>query len=100
MSFWDNVTIPEGSTTTVYLEDTLPDGLTYIPNSAYWGGNYKSQFPKQGKVEGGKAIEPTISTNENGKTVLKWKIKKVNLVNGTLPSLYYSCKIGNTTDLN
>ena len=39
MSFWDNVTIPEGSTTTVYLEDTLPDGLTYIPNSAYWGGN-------------------------------------------------------------
>lgn len=100
MSFWDNVTIPEGSTTTVYLNDTLPDGLTYIPNSAYWGGDYKSNFPKKGTIEGGKAIEPTISTNKNGNTVLTWKIPNVKWVNGTLPSLYYSCKIGNTEDLS
>ena len=92
--YGDNVTPPEDATTTVYLEDTLPKGLTYIEGSAYWGGNYTSKFPQAGVVNGGKQIEPEVTSGKNGTTILKWTIKNVKLQNGELPTLYYSCMIG------
>ena len=91
--YWGDVTPPKDATTTVYITDTLPDGLTYIEGSAYWDGTYTSNYPQQGSVTGGTQIEPEIVT-ENGKTILKWAIPEVMLQNGEIPSLYYSCKIG------
>lgn len=93
IKYWGDVTPPEDATTTVYITDTLPEGLTYIEGSAYWDGNYTSKYPQQGSVTGGTQIEPDIVT-EDGKTVLKWAIPRVMLKNGEIPSLYYSCKIG------
>ena len=52
LKYWNNVE-PEKDTTTVYFEDTLPKGLTYIEGSAYWGGQYQSKFPNQGIVKNG-----------------------------------------------
>ena len=93
IKYWGDVTIPEDAATTVYITDTLPEGLTYIEGSAYWDGSYTSKYPQQGSITGGTQIEPEIVT-ENGKTILKWAIPKVMLKNGEIPSLYYSCKIG------
>lgn len=90
--YWADINPVEGATTTVYLEDTIPEELTYIPGSAYWGGTYTSQFPKAGKVTGGKQIEPEVTT-DNGQTVLKWTIPGVSLEKGEKPTLYYSCQI-------
>lgn len=95
IKYWGSVTPPENETTTVYLEDTLPKGLSYEANSAYWGGDYQSRFPLAGVVKGGKQIEPTIEDGDKGTTILKWKIENVPLHNGALPSLHYTCKIGN-----
>lgn len=94
MKYAADVKPVKGSTTTVYYEDTIPKGLTYIPNSAYWGGTYTSQYPKAGKVDGGQQIEPEVR-EENGKTILKWSIPNVALQNDQLPTIYYSCKISN-----
>ena len=96
--YGNDVEIPEGATTTVYLEDTLPIGLTYEPGSAYWGGTYSSQYLDKGIVTGGMQIEPEITTNAKGQTVLRWKIENVELKDGALPQLHYSCKIGNEED--
>ena len=95
IKYWADIEPVEGSKTTIYLEDTVPEGLSYIPNSAYWGGEYICKYPQAGKVDGGQQIEPTITIN-NGKTVLKWTIPNVTLKNGELPTLYYSCKISNS----
>ena len=92
--YGDNVTPPDDATTTVYLEDTLPKGLTYMKGSAHWGGEYTSKFPQAGVVAGGDQIEPEVTSGKNGTTILKWEIKKVKLQNGELPTLYYSCQIG------
>lgn len=108
IKYWADIEIPEGSTTTVYLEDTLPEGLTYIAGSANWGGNYSSKFPLAGKVNGGQQIEPTITTKEVTQkdgtkttvTVLKWEIPNVTLKKGELPALYYSCKINKNVATN
>lgn len=93
LKYWNNVE-PEKDTTTVYFEDTLPKGLTYIEGSAYWGGQYQSKFPNQGIVKNGQVITPEINHNADGTTTLKWTIPKVALQNGALPDLHYSCKIG------
>lgn len=94
IKYWGNVTPPENAVTTVYLEDTLPKGLTYLPGSAHWGGTYTQRFPQAGLIEGGLAIEPAITAAADGSTVLKWTIPDVALKNGELPTLYYSCTIG------
>ena len=89
-------------TTTVYVEDTLPKGLTYIPNSNYWGGTYtQTEEGKQGVVEGGTQIQPEITDNEDGTTTLRWVLKDVTItseeVTEILP-IYYSCDIGKPGD--
>ena len=99
IKYWGNVKVPENATTTVYLTDTLPEGLTYVEGSASWGGKYTSRYPQVGKVTGGTKIEPEITTVD-GQTVLKWTIPDVKLENGEIPSLYYSCKIDKDVNNN
>ncbi len=89
-------------TTTVYVEDTLPKGLTYIPNSSYWGGTYtQTEEGKQGTVEGGQQIKPEITANENGTTTLRWILKDVTITSKEVTEIapiYYSCDIGKPGD--
>ena len=91
-----------GLTTTVYVEDTLPKGLTYIPNSSYWGGTYtQTEEGKQGVVEGGTQILPEITANEDGTTTLRWILKKVTITSKEVTEIapiYYSCDIGKPGD--
>ena len=89
-------------TTTVYVEDTLPKGLTYIPNSSYWGGTYTQvDEGKQGVVEGGTQILPEITANEDGTTTLRWILKDVTITSEEVTEIapiYYSCDIGKPGD--
>ena len=88
--------------TTVYVEDTLPKGLTYIPNSSYWGGTYtQTDEGKQGVVEGGTQILPEITANEDGTTTLRWILKDVTITSEEVTEIapiYYSCDIGKPGD--
>ncbi len=88
--------------TTVYVEDTLPKGLTYIPNSSYWGGTYtQTEEGKQGVVEGGTQILPEITANEDGTTTLRWILKDVTITSEevtVIAPIYYSCDIGKPGD--
>ncbi|MDO5813379.1 MAG: Cna B-type domain-containing protein [Bacillota bacterium] len=97
INFADDVQIPDLKTT-VYYEDVLPKGLTYIEGSAYLGGDYQSQFPNQGKVTNGTKITPEIINNDDGTTTLKWKVKNVSLRKSDLDQIHYSCKIGDESD--
>lgn len=86
-------------TTTVYVEDTLPKGLTYIPFSGYWGGNYTQNGEgKQGTVTGGVPAEPEIRENEDGTITLLWTLENVTITAEAvtrIDPIYYSCDIGN-----
>ena len=94
IKFDSEVIVDSNQKTTVYFEDTLPKGLSYLENSSYYGGEYKSQFPNKGVVVNGKNIEPEVINNDDGTTSLKWTINNVSLKNCSLPALHYSCKIG------
>ena len=89
-------------TTTVYVEDTLPKRLTYIPNSSYWGGTYtQTEEGKQGVVEGGKKIKPDITVHSDGTTTLRWTLEKVTITSKEVTEIapiYYSCDIGKPGD--
>ena len=101
--------ITEGAsiTTDLYVEDTLPVGLTYIEGSAYWGGTYKeSEEGLQGTVSGGTAKEPEIKNNDDGTTTLLWILEDVVVTEEEttiFAPVYYSCLIGTpdnvTTDV-
>ena len=101
--------ITEGAsiTTDLYVEDTLPVGLTYIEGSAYWGGTYKeSEEGLQGTVSGGTAMEPEIKNNDDGTTTLLWTLEDVVVTEEEttiFAPVYYSCLIGTpdnvTTDV-
>ena len=84
--------------TDLYIEDTLPKGLTYIPGSAYWGGNYQQTAEgQQGTILGGTAMEPDLTENGDGTTTLRWTLADVTVTNEeetVFDSIYYSCKIG------
>ncbi len=89
-------------TTTVYVEDTLPKGLTYIPNSSYWGGTYtQTSEGKQGTVVGGTQITPAQTQNSDGTTTLRWTLKNVTISSAAytgIDPIYYSCDIGRAGD--
>lgn len=91
-----------GLVTTVYVEDTLPKGLTYIPNSSYWGGTYtQTEEGKQGVVEGGQQIKPDITVHSDGTTTLRWTLEKVTITSKEVTEIapiYYSCDIGKPGD--
>ncbi len=89
--------------TTVYVEAELPKGLTYIPNSSYWGGTYTQdgEWKEPGAVEGGILLNPHIDVKNDGTTVLRWELKDVEFdANATtqLDTIYYSCDIGRPGD--
>ncbi len=90
----------------VVIEDVLPKGLSYVPNSAYYGGTYtqNAQLGRQGTVTGGVQIETTdsevsgieMTTDYNtgtGETTLTWIISKVR-VNDPMPDIIFSATIG------
>lgn len=88
--------------TTVYVEDTLPKGLTYIIGSSYWGGTYQQTAEgKQGVVEGGQQIEPEITVQADGRTTLRWTLENVRITSEErtqIDPIYYSCDIGKPGD--
>ena len=103
-----------GEETIVYIMDTLPAGLTYIPGSAYLSGTY-TQDPlhrTQGVVTGGiqeSATVPdsgyylkreSITENADGTTTIKWSFPAGLNANSTqwTEKLYYSCNIGTPGD--
>ena len=85
-------------TTDLYIEDILPQGLSYISGSAYWGGIYQQNAEgQQGTILGGRAMEPDITENSDGTTTLRWTLKNMSVTNEEVTafdSIYYSCKIG------
>lgn len=94
----ESVTGDTAFTTNLYIEDTLPAGLHYVPGSAYWGGNYvQSAEGRQGTVQGGIPLEPAITANADGTTTLYWVLQDVAVGADEVTyvtSLYYSCSIG------
>mgnify|MGYP004507918623 CR=1 FL=1 len=84
--------------TDLYIEDTLPKGLTYLTGSAFWGGTYQqSQEGTQGTISGGIPMEPEITSNTDGTTTLKWVLKDAVVATDpvtTFDPVYYSCEIG------
>ncbi len=88
-------------TTTVYIEDILPRGLSYVEGTSHYGGNYQQTAEgSQGFVTGGIKIEPEVVENtEDGTTTLRYKLEHVVLDlnrRTILPNIYYTCKIGDT----
>lgn len=109
--------------TTVQLVDILPEYLTYVEGSAYYGfdgvapsegGNagtvmyYSQSSPaggKQGTVTGGEQIEPELGWIEekqsDGTTVkrrtLTWTFEDV-IVGKEVPAIFYSAMIGNKSN--
>ncbi len=96
--------ITEGAemVTDLYVEDTLPKGLTYLKGSAVLGGTYQQTIEgQQGNILGGTAMEPEITENADGTTLLRWTIKDVTVTEHettTFQPIYYSCRIGTPKD--
>ena len=82
----------------IYIEDTLPSGLTYVMDSAFWGGQYiQNGEGKQGSVEGGVELEPEVIKNADGTTTLRWYLENVKIQEDEetfIDPIYYSCEIG------
>ena len=94
----ESTTEGTSTTTTVYIEDTLPVGLEYILNSAFYGGTYKSNGGgKAGTVTGGTKLLPEIKNNDDGTTTLLFTLENVTITADEvtyLEPIYYSCLIG------
>ena len=95
----ESTTEGTSTTTTVYIEDTLPAGLEYILNSAYYGGEYTSNGGgRAGTVAGGQELHPTVTeNNDDGTTTLLFTLENVTITEEEITRLepiYYSCTIG------
>lgn len=94
----ESTTEGTSTTTTVYIEDTLPAGLEYILNSAFYGGTYTSNGGgRAGTVTGGQRLLPAITPNADGTTTLLFTLKDVTITEEevtTIDPIYYSCLIG------
>lgn len=94
----ESTTEGTSTTTTVYIEDTLPAGLEYIQNSAFYGGTYTSNGGgKAGTVTGGTKLLPEIKNNDDGTTTLLFTLENVTITEEEITRLepiYYSCTIG------
>ena len=94
----ESTTEGTSTTTTVYIEDTLPVGLEYILNSAFYGGTYTSNGGgKAGTVTGGTKLIPEIKNNDDGTTTLLFTLENVTITADEvtyLEPIYYSCLIG------
>lgn len=94
LHFKQEVIVPGEKTTTVTITTTLAEGLNYIEGSSYQGGEYLEQSPDAGLVANGTNIEPTVSTNTDGETVLTWTIPDMPIENGDMPLIHFSCELG------
>lgn len=94
----ESTTEGTSTTTTVYIEDTLPAGLEYIQNSAFYGGTYTSNGGgRAGTVTGGQRLLPAITPNADGTTTLLFTLENVTITEEEITRLepiYYSCLIG------
>ncbi len=94
----ESTTEGTSTTTTVYIEDTLPAGLEYIQNSAFYGGTYTSNGGgRAGTVTGGQKLLPAITPNADGTTTLLFTLENVTITEEevtTIDPIYYSCLIG------
>lgn len=83
--------------TTVTIEDTLPNYLTYRSGSCYFGGDYTQDSPNggtQGKITGGILREPDdVVNNPNGTQTLRWIITDAP-VGTEMPLIHYSVNVG------
>ena len=97
-------TSDETTETVVYVEDVLPANLTYIPYSAYLGGEYQQTGEgKQGQISGGTQIEPEVKENKDGSTTLRWTLTDQEIkadATTTIGTIYYSCDISNSAQNN
>ena len=95
-------------TTDVTVTVTLPDKLTYINGSAYYGGEYEqpARHGRQGSVANGQVFDESDPTSEyaltvsdDGKTLTfvihNYLVDWSQNDSITLPDIYYSCDIGN-----
>lgn len=96
--FANDVTPDKDAKTTVYYKDTLPKGLSYVSDSSYLGGTYKSDLPNKGTVTNGKKLDPVVTHNQDGTTTLEWTVTDVSLNKSELTPIHYSCKIGDEND--
>lgn len=94
----ESTTEGTSTTTTVYVKDTLPAGLEYIQNSAFYGGTYTSNGGgRAGTVTGGQKLLPAITPNADGTTTLLFTLENVTITEEevtTIDPIYYSCLIG------
>ena len=97
-------TSDETTTTTVYVEDVLPENLRYIPYSANLGGEYhQTGEGKQGQVTGGTQIEPQVTEHGDGTTTLRWTLTDQTITADAttkIGTIYYSCDISNEAQNN
>ena len=88
--------------TDLYIEDTLPKGLAYIPMSSYLGGTYRQTGEgKQGVIEDGIPLQPEIISHADGTTTLRWRLEQVTVTGEEVTNfdtIYYSCDIGRLGD--
>lgn len=93
--------LPEGihENSSLIIEDTLDKYLEYVDGSAFLGGSYlQNEKPgRPGKVSGGRQVNPTISKDAGGRTVLSWSFDNVSSEE-EFPPLYYSAQIGTPGD--
>ena len=65
--------------TNLKVTETLPKGVTYIPDSAYFGKN---------------KLAPTVTENDDGSTKLVWQLKNVR-IGEVYDDITFVCTIGN-----
>lgn len=82
-------------TTDFMLKDVLPKGLSYKPGSSMVGGTYDSST---GATTGGKKIEPTVTPQADGSTILEWTITDARVDAVKTTELHYSAIIGDSSD--
>lgn len=89
----------ERGTTDLFIKDTLPRKMTYLPGSARLGGTYREGTPESGQVTGGRVCEPVVSTDTQGRTVLSWTLTEAP-IDGTRLVIHYGAFIGDPSDPN
>lgn len=84
-------------TTTIYVKDVLPSGLSYVPGSAYIGGTYTqngSAGGTQGTITDGIQQEPaTTKDPTTGETTLIWTFTG-QTVGEEMPAIHFAVEIG------
>lgn len=90
--------LPKGLHEKVNIEvtDVLDKNLSYVEGSAYLGGEYhqNSVQGQKGTITGGKVLDPQITTDSLGRTILRWSFKGLS-TNEAYPVIRFTAKIGN-----